>query len=313
MASAVTLPYWLTYRGDVSEPPVPGRGPWQAVSPSLLVTASGSRLLLGDRVVVKIHESGTSPTTLAAQLRLLHVPQVARFWVPPLLRRPVHVSGTTRLATVWRRADVLSPGPGTAPWAHAATALAGLHRCEVPDIAGLPAQGGPARLARVLRRLEARRPGGDALEADASVVLAAGRRVQACVAQARRDDPPSVVHGDWHLGQLGRVRNGPAAPWLMLDVDDVGLGDPAWDLGRPAGFWAAGLVEDADWFTFLETYRAAGGPAVPPSGDPWGRLDVPARAAVVVAAARAVLAADRGIAMEDVDSALVEACGRMQQ
>ena len=48
----------------------------------------------------------------------------------------------------------------------------------------------------------------------------------------------TLVHGDWHLGQLARVD----AEWRLLDIDDVGLGDPAWDLGRPAGFWAAGLL-----------------------------------------------------------------------
>ena len=52
---------------------------------------------------------------------------------------------------------------------------------------------------------------------------------------------------------------------MLIDVDDLGVGDPAWDLARPAGFWAAGLIPDDDWATFLDAYRDAGGPALPPS------------------------------------------------
>src|SRR4029453_4074271 len=88
------------------------------------------------------------------------------------------------------------------------------------------------------------------------------------------DRPTTLVHGDWHLGQLGR-RDG---PWVLIDVDDLGVGDPAWDLARPAGFWAAGLIPDDDWTTFLDAYRGAGGPAVP-AGDPWQGLAAFARAA----------------------------------
>jgi predicted trehalose synthase len=44
----------------------------------------------------------------------------------------------------------------------------------------------------------------------------------------------TLVHGDWHLGQLGRR----GEHWVLIDVDDLGVGDPAWDLARPAGFWA---------------------------------------------------------------------------
>jgi aminoglycoside phosphotransferase (APT) family kinase protein len=104
------------------------------------------------------------------------------------------------------------------------------------------------------------------------------------------------VHGDWHLGQLGR--QSATAPWLLIDVDDLGVGDPAWDLARPAGFWAAGLIPDDDWAAFLQSYRDAGGPAVP-HGDPWRELDPFARAAMIQAAAN------------DPDDELLAACERM--
>jgi aminoglycoside phosphotransferase (APT) family kinase protein len=104
------------------------------------------------------------------------------------------------------------------------------------------------------------------------------------------------VHGDWHLGQLGR--RSVNAPWILIDVDDLGVGDPAWDLARPAGFWAAGLIPDDDWAAFLRSYRDAGGPAVP-HGDPWPVLDPFARAAVIQAAAN------------HPDDELLAACERM--
>jgi aminoglycoside phosphotransferase (APT) family kinase protein len=110
------------------------------------------------------------------------------------------------------------------------------------------------------------------------------------------DRPTTLVHGDWHLGQLGR--RSATAPWLLIDVDDIGVGDPAWDLARPAGFWAAGLIPDDDWAVFLASYRDADGPAVPP-GDPWPVLDPFARAAVIQAAAH------------QPDDELMAACERM--
>jgi aminoglycoside phosphotransferase (APT) family kinase protein len=115
----------------------------------------------------------------------------------------------------------------------------------------------------------------------------------------------TLVHGDWHLGQLARMPDG----LRLLDVDDLGLGDPAWDLSRPAGFWAAGVLDDAAWGAFLAAYRAAGGPAVPEHGDPWPRLDLPARCAVFVAAVRAVTV--QSAHSEHPADALLDACSRM--
>ena len=123
-----------------------------------------------------------------------------------------------------------------------------------------------------------------------------------CGGQARRGGPTTLVHGDWHLGQLGR-REG---TWTLIDVDDLGVGDPAWDLARPAGFWAAGLIPDEDWTTFVQAYRDAGGPALP-TGDPWPVLDAFARAAVVQAAAAGVAHGDA----DETQSTLMAACGRM--
>jgi aminoglycoside phosphotransferase (APT) family kinase protein len=139
---------------------------------------------------------------------------------------------------------------------------------------------------------------------DATVRRAAAELPLEVWRAASPDRPTTLVHGDWHLGQLGRRSE--TAPWLLIDVDDLGVGDPAWDLARPAGFWAAGLIPDEDWAAFLESYRDAGGRAVPP-GDPWPALEPFARAAVVHAAAAGIAHGDD----DETQSVLRTACTRM--
>ncbi|WP_235489598.1 hypothetical protein [Frankia sp. AvcI1] len=96
-----------------------------------------------------------------------------------------------------------------------------------------------------------------------------------------------MIHGDWHFGQLVAL---PAAGWRIIDVDDLGLGDPAWDLARPAAWFATGLLPVEIWARFLDAYAACGGPAVTNRDDPWAALDLPARALTVEYAATAVAA-----------------------
>ena len=175
------------------------------------------------------------------------------------------------------------------PWSEAGRLLAHLHRAPPP--ATLPGHSPSGRLARAVGRAESL-PAGP----DRTLLVGLGRRLLQEAAEAtsererarRHTAEPSVphgssaVHGDFHLGQLGLWQSG----WRLIDIDDLGLGDPAWDLARPAGFWAAGLVADGDWEAFLDGYRDAAGPAVPADGDPWPPLDLPARCAVHVAAVR---------------------------
>ncbi|MET0996063.1 MAG: phosphotransferase [Mycobacterium sp.] len=189
--------------------------------------------------------------------------------------------------------ETVVPEPGCLPWADAARLLARLHAEPVGD--RLPPHGWPGRLRRTAERLRG---------TDTDAVATIGHAAAGLPPEAWRAGSPhrprTLVHGDWHLGQLGR--RSPTAPWTLIDVDDLGLGDPAWDLARPAGFWAAGLIPDADWTTCLVPYRAAGGAALPPApADPWPVLEPFARAAVVQAAA-----GNPG------DELLLAACARMR-
>ncbi|OMC32201.1 aminoglycoside phosphotransferase [Mycobacterium sp. GA-1841] len=245
-------------------------------------TRSGADITVHGAVVDKLHRPGTDPRALQARLGAAGRIDVL---VSPLTEGPVAVGG--RWLTRWPLVETLAAQPESVPWADIARLLAALHAEPVTE--RLPAHGWPARLRRAVDR--ARRHG------DQVLLRAAAGLPEAAWRPGSAARPGTLVHGDFHLGQVGRQDG----RWRLIDVDDLGLGDPAWDLARPAGFWAAGLIPDADWYLFLEVYREAGGTALP-AGDPWPVLEPFARAAVIQAAAN-----------DPDDELLTAACARMPQ
>lgn len=236
-----------------------------------LVVASDpgrARVFADDDVVIKLYPGSADPQALSVRLAAIQAPPLVSLWAQPLIRTPVP-GPDGRWATVWRRGQTLEPSQPV-PWRQVAEVLARLHAQPAPDA---PTHLGHQRLGRAVAAIRAAGGSGPAW---------LGRLGAEALDALGEPSGQSWIHGDFHLGQLARLPG--ESSWSLLDPDDLGRGDPAWDLGRLAGFWAAGLLDDDSWDGFLTAYREAGGPGVPSDGDPWPRLELPARAAVIIAA-----------------------------
>lgn len=294
-------------------------------------TPSGARLAFVGGVVLKLHRT-SADHALATRFSAVSGEPFRRFFLQPLA--PMTRSPDGAAVTAWPLTQVIgapsSRGPSGSgdssllsdevdtcdvPWAAAGRLLARVHRQRPTE--ALPVHGGHARLTRAHARVQhlissprfdQSHVKGTPHVPDAGTLALLddlGRALRSQLADVSQRSDVAVAHGDWHIGQLALTPNG----MRLLDIDDIGMGDPAWDLGRPAGFWAAGLLDDAPWEAFLGGYRYAGGPGVPAHGDPWPALDLSARSAVFIAAVRA-LSAQR-VHGDDSADALLEACRGM--
>ncbi|MFJ9040685.1 phosphotransferase [Streptomyces sp. NPDC102406] len=258
--------------------------------------------------VAKVHAPGTDPAELRLRLAVAAHPALAGVLLPPLhdAAKPLE----DRLVTFWPHGTPVDPDhPEHAPWEAAATLLARLHTTPMDRLPrALPPMRGPLKAARALARLHASAPDHPAARPvrHAWDTLPPWARAEEPYAHAR-----ALCHGDLHLGQLVRRPAG-SGDWHLIDIDDLGIGDPAWDLARPAAWFACGLLPAEDWARFLTAYRRAGGARELAAPDPWPALDVPARALTVQTAALAVTKATAaGRPLDEAEVAVVDACDRM--
>ncbi|WP_030166729.1 phosphotransferase family protein [Spirillospora albida] len=272
-----------------------GRGSAGApAEPETLYDRHGVLVVRVGDVVVKAHQPDREyGAALAARIRLAA-------GLPHLLLAPsgppLDVDGRT--VTVTPYGDPVDPAADL-PWEEGGRLLAELHACPVPPDA--PPWGRPGRVARLVARL-----GGGAAETEI-------RRAFATLPpwiRGEAEEPPGprrVIHGDWHLGQMVRTADG----WRLLDIEDLGAGDPAWDLARPAALHLGGVLHAGEWSRFAGAYTAAGGPI---GRDLWGALDVPARSLAIQIAATCVISArgeDRPL--DGPEQAMIDTCSRISR
>ncbi|UWE09395.1 phosphotransferase family protein [Actinacidiphila bryophytorum] len=316
LAAAAAAAARRSLRGDRPERAADPAAPTVPAATTVLADRPDGTVVRVGAVVAKAHAPGTDAAALAVRIAVAAHPLLRGILLAPLPAEAGHADTAAvpgRPVTAWPYGvPVDRHDPAAAPWAEAAVLLARLHTVPQGALPGpLPPMRGPAKAALAVARLR-----GVADSAAARTVRRAWRRLPAWA----RDEAPypgpapaALCHGDLHLGQLVRhpARDG---DWLLIDVDDLGTGPAAWDLARPAMWFAAGLLAPEAWARFLAAYRAAGGPAVPETGDPWAQLDIPARTLAVQTAAIGVAKAARDDRdLDEAESELVATCARIAQ
>lgn len=259
--------------------------------PTRPIAPEHSQVYICAGVIVKLHGPGTDRGRLIQRINGIGAVDQDRLWIQPL-RYGIIKAPHGQLATIWPRVTVLST-IDQPPWEYVGGLLARLHR--MPVVSDLPRLGGHSRLGRAVDYLRRHEPG-------LAWLADLGDRLGTELAEPARR---TLAHGDFHLGQLGHTPL--RRSWKLLDIDNFGVGDPAWDLSAVAGFHSAGLLPDEAWQTFLNAYRDAGGPAVPAFGDPWPALERVSKAALITSIVQAL----RPPTAEDTAAELIEAFRRL--
>lgn len=228
-----------------------------------------------DDIVLLKHTPGVRADDVAARLTAASTDPVRALFTTPLSALPMRAPDG-RLLSLEPRLD-LAQDANPVPWREIGGLVGRLQAIPRAEIPFLPEHGGRAAVTAALARADAFHPGGST-----DILRELGRTLL-------RTWPPvgrkTLVHGNLMLSTIGRLPGTPS--WMFRDVRTLGVGDASWDLGRPAGLWAAGMLDDQSWAAFASGYAEAGG-RLSLTDDPLATLDHPARCAVFMAAVREV-------------------------
>lgn len=252
-------------------------------------------------LVIKIHPPDLREEELILRTKTISEDELRRVFLQPLANAPVQTGH--QWATVWPRAKPLQAHrPEDVDWEGCATLLAALHSAS-PAATAESAAPQARFVQRLLRSM-------DTLSSFARCSFSQDIRkaFETIPIDGLVTKKVTYVHGDFHPGQVVLYQG----EHLLIDIDDFGVGNPAWDLARPAAWYLAGLLPKECWARFLNAYVSAGGNAFANGKAVWQELELPARASIVQMAASVLTRAKKAHrGLEDYEMAYVVACQRI--
>lgn len=268
------------------------------------LASSGTRSVLRfGNVVVKIYNQKSLLQHVETSLTLIASREANDLFLQPLCRHVFQIED--RLFTVWPAAETHLPNSvDQFEWVESAQLLASLHNLSVRTKRLVRPAGWLGRLGHLKTKIEACR----AFPDERKTLLAALETLPRFSSTTWHENNTSLVHGDWHPGQVVRSSN----QLKLIDCDDVGLGNPMWDLARVAGWSLAGVISHEVWTSFFNHYAAARQLTNQQIETVWQNLELPARAATILSAATGVIHAEKEQRdLEDYEKELFESCQRI--
>lgn len=259
------------------------------------------------RHVVKIHPTYINREILDQKFRLIASKPCRDLFLQPLQNELVSVD--ERSVSIWPLAKSLSAeSPEQLDWSEYGRLLGKLHEASSELKTAMPqnlcASSWPSRVRRGLERTKQCKENHLKHE-----VLKAYSRLAVDKLCQEHVKYPTIVHGDWHPGQMVLFQN----KTLFIDVDDIGMGNFSWDLSRPAAWFYCGLLDESLWNLFLTNYISTS-PIKFHEKTNHDDLEAAARAAVVQGAASALVQSElENRKLNESEELLLSCCSRINQ
>ncbi len=235
---------------------------WPQNQGEVLSARSERTLFRFDDEVIKIHARETLAEELDARLELISRSPWNQIFLQPI-KSQSQTLRQGRIMSQWPFAEALTISEDEIPWHKCGKLLAELH--QIPIAVNnfpfsLPIATAAKRWQKSIAELKSLNFIDHRLKAPWLIVEEMTAKLTLPKIYSARTH---WIHGDWHLGQLVREKSEQKSEMnlKLIDIEDMGLGHPVWDLARPGAFYAAGLLDPEDWSSFLNSYLTAGGPA----------------------------------------------------